>query len=83
MYVNAGAKYNGDRTSSQELYNDVYNYNCFYPEGVFDDSVAVCNGLSQAFVILCAIEGIESVKIGGAVSGGAHAWNKVNIDGLW
>ena len=83
VYDNAVAKYNGDRTSSQDLYNDVYNYNCFYPEGVFDDGVAVCNGLSQAFVILCAIEGIESVKIGGAVSGGAHAWNKVNIDGMW
>lgn len=83
VYDNAVAKYNGDRTSSQDLYNDVYNYNCFYPEGVFDDGVAVCNGLSQAFVIMCAIEGIESVKIGGTVPNGAHAWNKVNIDGMW
>ena len=83
VYDNAVAKYNGDRTSDQDLYNDVYNYNCFYPEGVFDDGVAVCNGLSQAFVIMCAIEGIESVKIGGTVPNGAHAWNKVNIDGMW
>ena len=83
VYDNAVAAYNNERTSTQDMYNDVYNYNCFYPEGVFDDGVAVCNGLSQAFVIMCAIEGIESVKIGGTVSGGAHAWNKVNIDGMW
>ena len=83
VYDNAVAKYSGARDNSQDLYNDVYNYNCFYPEGVFDDGVAVCNGLSQAFVIMCAIEGIESVKISGTVPGGAHAWNKVCIDGMW
>ena len=83
VYDNAVAQYSGARDNSQDLYNDVYNYNCFYPEGVFDDGVAVCNGLSQAFVIMCAIEGIESVKISGTVPGGAHAWNKVCIDGMW
>ena len=82
-YDNAVAEYSGDMAATQDKYNDVYRYNSFFMEGVFDDKVAVCNGLSQAFVLLCAIEGIESVKIAGTVSAGNHAWNKVNIDGMW
>ena len=83
VYDDAVAEYSKSRESSQDRYNDVYNYNCFFPEGVFDDGTAVCNGLAQSFVILCAIEGIESLKIQGNVRSGRHAWNKVKIDGLW
>ena len=83
VYDDAVAHYSLDRDHDQGLYNDVYRFNCFFPEGVFDDGVAVCNGLAQSFVILCAIEGIDSLKIQGGTSGGRHAWNKVEIDGLW
>ena len=83
VYDKAVAEYSLDRDHDQGLYNDVYRFNCFFPEGVFDDGVAVCNGLAQSFVILCAIEGIDSLKIQGGTSGGRHAWNKVEIDGLW
>ncbi|MDE5617940.1 MAG: hypothetical protein K2I79_00445, partial [Clostridia bacterium] len=65
----------------------IYSYNCFFLEGVFDDGVAVCNGLSKAFVVLCGIEGIPAVKIQGYTrlfpKSGRHAWNKVYIGGQW
>lgn len=64
------------------------NYNDFYLEGVFDDGIAVCDGISKAFVVLCQIEGIPCVRVTGDytdtnnnVSG--HAWNKVKVDGQW
>jgi transglutaminase-like putative cysteine protease len=60
------------------------NYNAFYLEGVFTDKQAVCDGIAKAFVVLCQIEGISSVRITGDVEGsGGHAWNKVKIDGQW
>ncbi len=63
--------------------------NSFYAEGVFDDGVAVCNGIAIAFSILCRIEGIECYKIlGGSVNpttkkSVGHAWNKVKIGDFW
>ena len=58
----------------------------FSAEGVFNDELAVCEGISYAFVLLCRIEGIECRQITGyATNGGwvAHAWNKVRLDGVW
>ena len=54
----------------------------FYLEGVFydmDNQVAVCDGLSKAFALMCRIEGIEATKVNGTASDGNHAWNKVKI----
>ena len=59
----------------------------FSVEGVFNDKVAVCEGISYAFMLLARIEGIECYQItGDAVQGSsqvAHAWNKVHLDGAW
>lgn len=59
----------------------------FQLSGVFLHKSAVCDGLSKAFTLLCAVEGIESVRLLGeyATANGAdaHAWNKVKVDGLW
>ncbi len=61
-------------------------YNAFYLEGVFDDNKAVCDGRSKAFMLLCGMEGIESVRITGEAitpqssTPVGHAWNKVLID---
>lgn len=61
-------------------------YNAFYLEGVFDDKKAVCDGRSKAFILLCGMEGIESVRITGEAitpqssTPVGHAWNKVLID---
>ncbi|HPD01852.1 MAG TPA: Ig-like domain-containing protein [Clostridia bacterium] len=52
----------------------------FYLEGVFNDGLAVCDGRSKAFTLLCAMEGITSVRVIGEGGGRRHAWNKVLID---
>ena len=58
---------------------------CYFLEGVFDRSLAVCDGKSKAFVLLCRIEGIECLRdFGTAMSGGVgHAWNYVKLGGEW
>lgn len=63
----------------------VAKYNSFYLEGVFDDKIAVCDGISKAFVCLCRVLGIECVRITGKIisSDVGHAWNKVKLDGKW
>lgn len=62
-----------------------WSYNCFYLEGVFDDKVAVCDGIAKAFTIMCRIEGIEAIRVEGRALSGRinHAWNKYKIDGNW
>lgn len=72
---------------------ETFAYKCLYMEGVFglqnDGSfnnkqcVAICDGLSKAFLCLTRIEGITSLKISGTASGGAHAWNKVRYNNRW
>ena len=61
-------------------------YSCFTSYGALVDGAAVCDGLSSAFRLMCAIEGIESEEYTGySVSNGVggHAWNKVKIGGNW
>ncbi len=67
-------------------------YNAFYLEGVFNDHRAVCDGKSKAFALLCGMEGIKAIKVGGYANERlsqfddatkrlcGHAWNKVLID---
>lgn len=71
-------------------YNNMFvtGNNSFYAEGVFDDGVAVCNGIAIAFDIMCRIEGIECYKIVGVsysstTKSVGHAWNKVKIGDYW
>lgn len=68
---------------SDSRYDPFYSYDSFYLEGVLENGVAVCNGIAKTFVLLCSIEGITAVKVNGAVSSGAHAWNKVLINDKW
>lgn len=69
--------------SSEEL----KKHNGFYLEGVFDDGIAVCDGISKAFVAMSNVEGIPCVRVSGnSVSGSSgvgHAWNKIYLDGKW
>ncbi|MCI8612613.1 MAG: hypothetical protein HFE48_02800 [Clostridia bacterium] len=55
--------------------------------GAIVSKKAVCDGISKAFSLMCAIEGIESALIYGeyTTEGGvaAHVWNKVKVDGNW
>lgn len=59
--------------------SDCKKYNSWFAEGVFDSGVAVCEGYAKAFIIMSRIEGIPMIF----VTGNAHAWNKVMIDGNW
>ena len=68
---------------NSDAYNVFYKYNCFFLEGVFDDGVAVCNGIAKAVTLLCGIEDITCLKVGGTSRGVKHAWNKVLVDGVW
>ena len=64
---------------------DSYKNVCYYLEGVFERGLAVCDGKAKAFVLFCAIEGIECLRDTGAskTGGVGHAWNYVNLDGYW
>lgn len=62
---------------------DLDRYAGFKLEGVFNYHQAVCDGISKAYVLLCAIEGIECVRVVGTVDGKNHAWNKINLGGVW
>lgn len=58
------------------------NFSVFYLESIFvdlDSQIAVCDGISKAFVLMCRIEGIYATKINGTANGGNHAWNEVKI----
>lgn len=71
----------------------LFSYRCLYMEGVFGlgengvfndaDRIAICDGLSKAFLSLCTIEGIPCLKISGTVSEEGHAWNKVYVNNAW
>lgn len=64
---------------------DPMQFMCYYLEGVFlnTNNIAVCDGYSKAFALMCNMEGINAVRIMGSAGGGGHAWNKVEIDDNW
>lgn len=72
-----------DKEALDENHNK--EYRCYFLEGVFFDHLAVCDGISKAFVALCNIEGIKCVQATGysAQNGINHAWNKVLLNGYW
>ena len=78
-----------DNVPSSEL----FRYKCLYLEGVFgmqsDGSfndakrVAICDGLSKAYMCMATIEGIPCLKVSGKVNDEGHAWNKAKVNGNW
>ena len=71
----------------------LFRYKCLYLEGVFgmqedgtfDESkrVAICDGLSKAYMCMATIEGISCLKVSGKVNDEGHAWNKAKVGGNW
>ena len=59
------------------------DYQSFTSYGALIKGVAVCDGIASAFKLLCNIEGIECIEVSGTASDGGHAWNKVNVGGVW
>lgn len=54
----------------------------FTAGGALVDGVAVCDGYAMAFDLLCYLSGIDCIRVTGQANG-AHAWNKVKVDGSW
>lgn len=59
--------------------NNWYEYDSWFAEGVLFNKKAVCDGICKAFLIMAKIEGIPTIR----VTGNAHAWNKVYLNGAW
>lgn len=66
------------------------DYKCFYLESLLSDNqtkLAVCDGYSKTFSLLCNMENIDCYRVTGIAqtSGGlgAHAWNKVKLGDKW
>lgn len=99
IIVNVQYDYNAvtysDKTNNFQLSQKEYwmYYDAYFLEGVFGfnnadgSKVAVCDGMSKAFVLMCQMEGINCVRVTGNVSSGrtsgGHAWNRIYIDGEW
>lgn len=62
--------------------NTTYLFDAFYLEGVLRGS-AVCDGISKAYSVMCAIECIDCVRVTGERIDGGHAWNKIKLSGDW
>ena len=74
-------------TNSEE-YFDTYGWSCFYMEGVFNNRLAVCNGIAAAYSAMCNMMGIPCHKLTGEAENAQgnkemHAWNEVYICGSW
>lgn len=64
--------------------SEVPNYKSFHIEGVFEDGLAVCDGISKAYSLLLNLEGIPAIRVTGKSKDGVgHAWNKVYLDNKW
>jgi len=76
-------------TYAHDVANDIGDSNvnwfnaAYFLEGVFTNGLAVCDGYAKAVELLCTIEGVECVRIVGEHTYGAHAWNKVRINGKY
>ncbi len=58
---------------------DWAKYDAYFMEGVFFSHKAVCDGIAKAFSLMCNMEGIPCVEVGG----NGHAWNRVKINNKW
>ncbi len=74
-------------------FNVDYNHRAFLEDsipdedhtalGLFENRIAVCDGYSEAFRLMCKCAGLEAIEVRGNCSGRRHAWNQVKIDGVW
>lgn len=76
-------QYDNNAANNSNVLENWYNYDAWYPEGVFFNNKAVCDGISKSLLILARIENIATIRVGGKHNGSGHAWNKVFIDGFW
>lgn len=82
-YLVSFVEYDNDLYESYRNGADVGGNPAFHIDGPLLNKRSVCDGLSKAFVFLCAIEGIDAVRVTGSYMSIPHAWNKVKVDGEW
>ncbi len=51
--------------------------------GVFDGRGAVCEGFARAYQLLLNFKGVDCLLVTGESLGQGHAWNVIELDGLW
>lgn len=72
------------KLSASDTSENLYANKSFYLEGVFDNGVAVCDGIAKAYAMLLRMDGIHAYKVcGSTIEGVGHAWNKMLIDSGW
>lgn len=72
------------KLSADDAVENLDDNEAFYLEGVFDNRLAVCDGIAKAYAMLLRLDGIPAYKVCGTANDGmGHAWNKVLIDGGW
>ena len=77
-----------DYADTVEVLLEMVASSAFDVYGALCGKVSVCDGIADAFRVLCLVEGIECVKVAGqgvnsTGSSEAHAWNKVKVGGVW
>ena len=90
------AKYNKDHAKTykgtrKEKVRKIYNYckkTAYEPHkktarDVFENRVADCAGISEAFYVMCRKNKIPVRYCIGWCEAGCHAWNRVKISGKW
>ena len=83
-YLISGTDYDFELYSSYQAGNTEFADNpAFYIDGVLTGGKAVCDGLARAFNFLCAMEGMQSMRVTGSFASSLHAWNKVKIGEQW
>ncbi len=78
-YICVATVYDDDIVSYNEEELSFIAYKSFFLEGVFEEGLAVCDGFSKAFSLMCNMEGVDAFRI----TGSEHAWNKVKLDDKW
>ena len=77
--------------TTKEKVRKIYNYckkTAYEPHkktarDVFENRVADCAGISEAFYVMCRKNGIPVRYVIGWAEGGCHAWNRVKINKKW
>ena len=77
-YLVLNMAYDYDNYLRGSLPEDSYNV-----YGALIKGTAVCEGYTEAMIYLLSKLNIETKYVTGTANGGAHAWNKVKIDGAW
>ncbi|MBE5763247.1 MAG: hypothetical protein E7338_03410 [Clostridiales bacterium] len=83
VYYDHDAATEAESRQGTDAYDEVYGWSSYYMEGVFNNKLAVCNGIAAAYSTMLNMMGIPCHKVNGTGNGGAHTWNELEIGGYW